>query len=94
MQGALIEVAAAVVVTAALLLAPGAALISAMRAWRPIPTLLRPAGAVLGSILLASPVLNHRLLVTAEAQFAGITVEQVIAQILAEVSPPTERIAS
>jgi len=44
--------------------------------------------------LLAQPVLNHRLLVTAEAQFAGITVEQVITQILAEVAPPTERLAS
>jgi MoxR-like ATPase len=44
--------------------------------------------------MLAQPVLNHRLLVTAEAQFAGITVEQVITQILTEVAPPTERLAS
>jgi MoxR-like ATPase len=44
--------------------------------------------------MLAQPVLNHRLLVTAEAAFAGITVEQVITQILAEVAPPTERLAS
>jgi MoxR-like ATPase len=44
--------------------------------------------------LLAQPVLNHRLLVTAEAAFAGITVEQVIGQVLAEVTPPTERLAS
>jgi MoxR-like ATPase len=43
--------------------------------------------------MLAQPVLNHRLLVTAEAQFAGITVAQVIDQILAEVAPPTERVA-
>ncbi|KRE63589.1 MoxR family ATPase [Nostocoides sp. Soil756] len=42
--------------------------------------------------MLAQPILNHRLLVTAEAQFAGITVGQVIDQILAEVAPPTERI--
>ncbi|HMM94891.1 MAG: MoxR family ATPase [Micrococcales bacterium] len=42
--------------------------------------------------LLAQPVLNHRLLVTAEAQFAGVTVGQVIDQILAEVAPPTERV--
>ena len=42
--------------------------------------------------LLAQPVLNHRLLVTAEAQFAGITTPQVIDQILAEVTPPTERV--
>lgn len=43
--------------------------------------------------LLAQPVLNHRLLVTAEAQFAGISVNQVIDQILGEVAPPTERVA-
>jgi MoxR-like ATPase len=43
--------------------------------------------------LLAQPVLNHRLLVTPEAQFAGISVEQVITQILGEVAPPTERVA-
>jgi MoxR-like ATPase len=43
--------------------------------------------------LLAAPVLNHRLLITPEAQFAGITVDQVIGQILGEVSPPTERVA-
>ena len=30
---------------------------------------------------------------TAEAQFAGITVDQVIDQILGEVAPPTERVA-
>ncbi len=42
--------------------------------------------------MLAQPVLNHRLLVTAEAQFAGISVAQVIDQILAEVAPPTERV--
>lgn len=42
--------------------------------------------------LLAHPVLNHRLLVTAEAQFAGIAVDQVIDQVLAEVAPPTERV--
>ncbi|HPB72525.1 MAG TPA: AAA family ATPase, partial [Phycicoccus sp.] len=44
--------------------------------------------------LLALPVLQHRLLVTPEAQFAGITVEQVITQILGEVAPPTERVAT
>ena len=43
--------------------------------------------------LLAQPVLNHRLLITPEAQFAGITVDQVIGQILGEVAPPTERVA-
>ncbi|MGN6302518.1 MAG: AAA family ATPase, partial [Angustibacter sp.] len=43
--------------------------------------------------MLAVPVLNHRLLLTAEAQFAGTSVEQVIAQVLAEVAPPVERVA-
>jgi MoxR-like ATPase len=43
--------------------------------------------------LLAVPVLSHRLLLDAEAQFAGTTVEQVIAGILAEVVPPTGRAA-
>jgi MoxR-like ATPase len=43
--------------------------------------------------LLAHPVLCHRLLLTAEAQFANVTVDQVIAQILAEVAPPAERVA-
>jgi len=43
--------------------------------------------------LLANPVLCHRLLLTAEAQFANITVDQVINQILAEVAPPAERVA-
>ncbi|MBR7742623.1 MoxR family ATPase [Phycicoccus sp. BSK3Z-2] len=42
--------------------------------------------------LLAQPILGHRLLVTAEAQFAGITEAQVVDQILAEVAPPTERV--
>ena len=43
--------------------------------------------------VLAEPILNHRLLLTAEAQFANITVPQVIGQILSEVAPPSERVA-
>ncbi len=43
--------------------------------------------------LLAGPVLCHRLLLTAEAQFANVTVDQVINQILSEVAPPAERVA-
>jgi MoxR-like ATPase len=43
--------------------------------------------------LLSIPVLCHRLLLNAEAQFAGTTVEQVIGQIMAEVAPPAERAA-
>ncbi|MGL5927888.1 MAG: AAA family ATPase [Dermatophilaceae bacterium] len=42
--------------------------------------------------LLASPVLGHRLLVTAEAQFAGVTVDQLIGQVIGEVAPPTDRV--
>jgi MoxR-like ATPase len=40
---------------------------------------------------LAVPVLSHRVLLDAEAQFSGTTVEQVIAGILGEVVPPAER---
>jgi MoxR-like ATPase len=42
---------------------------------------------------LAGPVLSHRLLLDAEAQFSGVTVEQVIGQILADVAPPADRAA-
>ncbi|KRE56060.1 MoxR family ATPase [Phycicoccus sp. Soil748] len=43
--------------------------------------------------MLSNPVLCHRLLLTAEAQFADTTVDQVINQILGEVAPPAERAA-
>ena len=42
---------------------------------------------------LAEPVLSHRLLLDAEAQFNGVTVEQVIGQILDEIAPTTQRVA-
>ena len=42
---------------------------------------------------LAQPVLGHRILLTPDAQFNGITTEQVLAQILSELPPPTERAA-
>ncbi|HRV69133.1 MAG TPA: MoxR family ATPase [Marmoricola sp.] len=42
---------------------------------------------------LSVPVLCHRLLLDAEAQFNGVTVEQVISQLLEDVAPPTERVA-
>lgn len=42
---------------------------------------------------LAVPVLCHRLLLDAEAEFSGVKVEDVIANILAEVKPPVERVA-
>ena len=41
--------------------------------------------------LLAEPVLSHRLLLNAEAQFAGTTVRQAIDQILGDIAPPAER---
>jgi MoxR-like ATPase len=42
---------------------------------------------------LAIPVLSHRLLLDAEAEFNGIAVEDVIAEILSQVKPPAERAA-
>ncbi len=42
---------------------------------------------------LAQPVLGHRILVTAEAQFDGVTVEQVLREIFYEVASPMERAA-
>ena len=41
--------------------------------------------------ILAEPVLSHRLLLSAEAQFAGATVDHVIDQILGDIAPPAER---
>jgi MoxR-like ATPase len=41
---------------------------------------------------LAEPVLCHRLLLDAEAQFSGVTVEDVIGRLLDSVSPPTDRV--
>ena len=43
--------------------------------------------------LLANPIMCHRVLLDAEAQFAGVTVDQVIDQILAAVTPPSLRAA-
>jgi MoxR-like ATPase len=37
---------------------------------------------------LALPVLGHRLILTPDAQFNGVTTEQVLAQLLSEVAPP------
>ncbi len=41
--------------------------------------------------LLAHPILGHRILLEAEAQFSGTTVESVIDEVLAGVAPPTGR---
>ena len=40
---------------------------------------------------LAHPVLCHRLLLEAEAQFSGTTIDGVIDEILAAVAPPELR---
>jgi MoxR-like ATPase len=40
---------------------------------------------------LAVPVLSHRLLLDAEAEFSGVTIEDVIGQLLSQVRPPTSR---
>jgi MoxR-like ATPase len=42
---------------------------------------------------LATPVLCHRLLLDAEAQFSGVSIETVISRLLDAVSPPTDRVA-
>ncbi|PRY69619.1 MoxR-like ATPase [Glaciihabitans tibetensis] len=41
--------------------------------------------------VLAEPVLAHRLLLDAEAEFDGVTAASVIAQILLETPPPSDR---
>lgn len=43
--------------------------------------------------MLAEPVMSHRLLLSAEAEFAGVRVSDVIGRVLGEVAPPTERVA-
>ena len=40
---------------------------------------------------LAIPVLSHRLLLDAEAEFSGVTVEDVISQLMSKVPPPVSR---
>ena len=42
---------------------------------------------------LAEPVLSHRLLLDAEAQFSGVSVQTVIGRLLDAVAPPTDRVA-
>jgi MoxR-like ATPase len=40
---------------------------------------------------LAIPVLSHRLLLDAEAEFSGVTVTDVVSQLLSQVRPPNTR---
>ncbi|MCG2801150.1 MAG: MoxR family ATPase [Cellulomonas sp.] len=41
--------------------------------------------------VLARPVLSHRLIVEAEAEFAGVTGEQILERVLGSVAPPVLR---
>jgi len=54
MFGALIDISAAVIVTALIMLVPGALLLVATGAGRLLTPLLRPAGAVMGTILMSA----------------------------------------
>ena len=40
---------------------------------------------------LAAPVLNHRILLDAQAHYGGVRVEDVVAELLADVPPPRDR---
>lgn len=42
-------------------------------------------------VVLAPPILGHRLLLTAEAQFGGVSIDEVTADLLAAVPAPTDR---
>ncbi len=42
---------------------------------------------------LAEPILSHRLALTPEAEFSGVTVPDVLARIIADVQPPETRAA-
>ncbi|RYV52652.1 AAA family ATPase [Pengzhenrongella frigida] len=42
--------------------------------------------------LLAEPVLAHRIMLETEAEFAGVTAQQVLGRILAATDPPAARI--
>ena len=41
--------------------------------------------------ILVRPVLSHRLIIEAEAEFAGVTAHQVLARVLGHVAPPSNR---
>jgi MoxR-like ATPase len=42
-------------------------------------------------LVLAPPILGHRLLLTAEAMFAGVTIDEVTRSLLASVPAPEDR---
>ncbi|MCL2470266.1 MAG: AAA family ATPase [Propionibacteriaceae bacterium] len=41
---------------------------------------------------LAVPIMSHRIILNAEAQFSGVTVDRVIDDLLASVPPPSDRL--
>ncbi|MCL2482092.1 MAG: AAA family ATPase [Propionibacteriaceae bacterium] len=41
---------------------------------------------------LAVPIMSHRVILSAEAQFSGVTVDRVIDDLLASVPPPSDRL--
>jgi len=41
--------------------------------------------------VLAEPVLAHRIMLDADAEFSGVTTAQVVGRILAEIAPPVTR---
>jgi MoxR-like ATPase len=43
---------------------------------------------------LAVPVLAHRLVLDAEAEFDGVSAPSVIAQLLVETPPPADRVTT
>lgn len=43
--------------------------------------------------MLAQPVLGHRVLLDAEAEFSGATVDSLIDRVISQVQPPAERAA-
>lgn len=42
---------------------------------------------------LAAPVLAHRIIVDPESEFAGVTAEDIVARVVADVAPPAYRAA-
>ncbi|MCW2925718.1 MAG: hypothetical protein JWM98_3122 [Thermoleophilia bacterium] len=87
MLGAIVDVLAAVLATAAVMLVPGAALFGALRLGRIVPPLLRPAAAVAGTIAIASLALMATLslrwsLHATEAMVAGATLALGIVALL------------
>lgn len=83
MTGAVIDVVAALVATMLVLLVPGAALLTAIRAWSPVPPLLRPAAAVGATIAVAAPLLVLTLSLHWSIRGLGVSLAMATAVLLA-----------